>query len=220
MSILSRIKDVFRGSSRGRPEVAGVRRIPSTESPFGVEIWDCGAFTHHMVSTTGSAEVAQRYVQLRSSRGDEYRAQEPVAAHKVSCDLTYPYPGHPPEGPLFKSEQMEDKWDVYLFDDVLYFARSWTGELTYKAEVQFDGGQMHLTAIAVGQSQDANFAPRIVDYLIKSHLLHRDMPHPLPAGLPAMPDQIAAYSFSMFGRRCSHGTFADTTIIQLPGPLT
>lgn len=169
-----------------------------------------------MVSTTANAEIARRFVQLRPSRGDEYRGQAPAAAHHVSRNLSYVYPKHPSEGPLFKAEHMEDKWDIYFFDNGLYFARSWSGELAYKAEIRYDAGRMDLTKIAIGGNQDPIFAPRVVDYLVKSHLLNHDAPHPLPVDLPATPDQIALFSFSMFGRRCSYGTFADTITIQLP----
>src|SRR5262245_45724492 len=218
MNILSRIKNALRGSGRDQPNVPPAHQVSAAESPFGVEGWDCRAFTHHMVSTTGNAEIAQRYVQLRSSRGDEYRGKLPVAGRRLSCNLSYRYSRPLSEGPLFKSEQMEDKWDIYLFDNVLYFARSWTGELLFCAEVVYEIGRLHLTAIVAGGNHDPAFAHRVVDYLVKSHLQGRDAPHPLPTGLPPVPDQIAAFSFSMFGRRCSFGTYTDTTITELDEP--
>jgi hypothetical protein len=74
---------------------------------------------------------------------------------------------------------------------------------------------MHVSSLLVGGNQDPEFALRVVDYLIKSHILDRDAPHPLPADLPKVADPIAAYSFSMFGSRCSFGSYADTTTIEL-----
>ena len=137
----------------------------------------------------------------------------------VSCSLTYACPERPSDGPLFKSEQMEDKWDIYLFNDVLYFARSWTGDLLFCASTRFDSGWMHLTGIVADGGQAPEFALRVVDYLVKSHILGRDALHPLPPELSKVAGDIAAYSFSMFGRRCSFGTYADTTTIEVPTAL-
>ena len=111
---------------------------------------------------------------------------------------------------------MEDKWDIYLFDGVLYFARSWTGDLSYCAESHFDTNTMQISSVVAAGNRDSKSAPRVVDYLIKSHIFGRDVPHPLPADLPKVANQIAAYSFSMFGRRCSFGTYADTIAVEVP----
>ena len=35
------------------------------------------------------------------------------------------------------AQRMEDRWDIYLYDGNLYFARSWTGELGHRARVEF-----------------------------------------------------------------------------------
>lgn len=197
-------------------KISSVQHIPATQSPFGVDIWDCRAFTHNMVSTTRSAEIASKFARLRSSRGEEYKGRRPREAGTVSCSLTYACPERPLDGPLFKSEQMEDKWDIYLFNDVLYFARSWTGDLLFCASTRFDSDWMRLTCIVVDGDQAPEFALRVVDYLVKSHILGRNALHPLPPELPKVADAIAAYSFSMFGRRCSFGTYADTTTIEVP----
>lgn len=172
-----------------------------------------------MVSTTRSAEIATEFARLRSSRGDEYKGRRPRGAGTVSCSLTYVCPERPLDGPLFKSEEMEDKWDIYLFNDVLYFARSWTGDLLFCADTRFESDRMQLTCIVVDGGHAAEFALRVVDYLVKSHILCRNALHPLPPELPKVADNIAAYSFSMFGRRCSFGTYADTTTIEVPAAL-
>lgn len=210
MSILSVIKAALHLSPQVGDGVRGVHRIAAAENPFGVDVWDCRAFTHNMISTTASAEIARRYVELRSSLGNEYRGRAPTSAHLITCKLSYPLSQPRSEGALFKSEQMEDKWDIYLFDEHLYFIRSWTGELTFKAQVRHDLGTLYLTMLAVAASEDPAFAPRIVDYLVKSHVLEHDAPHPLPSHLPQTARDIALFSFALFGRRCAFGTYADT----------
>jgi hypothetical protein len=210
------IKAALHLSPRDGEGVSGVHRIPAAENPFGVDIWDCRPFTHNRISTTGSAEIARRYVELRCSQGNEYRGQVPINAQLTRCTLTYPLSHPPSEGALFKSEQMEDKWDIYLFDEWLYFARSWTGELTFKAQAHHELGALHLTALAVAADQDPAFAPRVVDYLVKTHVLPYKALHPLPSQLPQTAWDIAVFSFSLFGRRCAFGTYADTTAMQAP----
>lgn len=200
----------------GRPGTAGVRLIPAAANPLGVELWDCRPFTHNTISTTGNADIARSFVELRKSQGAEHRGHAPASARVISSDLTYALGSRPPEGPLCKALEMEDKWDIYLFGDSLYFARSWTGELDYLATVDFHENEMHVSAIAVAGHQDLASAPRVVDFLVKSLLLGREVPHPLPADLPPTPEQVALFSFHMYGRRCSFGTYVDTMALQPP----
>jgi hypothetical protein len=219
VGILSWIKAALRLSPGVGEGFPGVHRNPAAENAFGVDVWDCRAFTHNMVSTTGSAEIARRYVELRSSQGDEYRGQTPTNAHLITCNFTYPSSQRPSDGTLFKSKQMEDKWDIYLLDERLYFVRSWTGELTFTAQVRHELGALHLTALAAEEHQDPAFAPQVVDYLVKTHVLRHEVPHPLPPHLPPTARNIALFSFSSFGRRCSFGTYADTITMQTsPSP--
>lgn len=204
------------GHGPQNPSPTGAKYVPATQSPFGVEVWDCRAFTHYMLSTTADAEVARKFGRLRASGGEEYKDRRPRDARTVSCNLTYHCRQHLSDGPLFKSEEMEDKWDIYLFDGVIHFARSWTGELVFCANGHFHDDQIQLSSVVVAGGQDSEFALRVVDYLVKSHILGRAEPHPLPAELPKAAYPIAAYSFSTFGRRCSFGTYADTKTIQAP----
>jgi hypothetical protein len=214
VGILSRIRAALHPSPPSEEGFTAVQPIPAAENRFGVDIWDCRSFTHNMESTTASFEIARRYVELRSSQGNEYLGQTPTNAHLVTCNLAYAFSERPSDGPLFKSEQMEDKWDIYLFNDELYFARSWTGELTFKARVRYEPGALYITAIAAEENEDPAFAPRVVDYLVKTHVLRHEAPHPLPSALPPNPRDIAVFSFSLFGRRCSFGTYADTISMQ------
>src|SRR5438093_9740874 len=135
----------------------------------------------------------------------------------LECSLSYPAVQAPADGPLFKANEMEDKWDIYFFNPHLYFARSWGGQLIYRATVDFEHKTEHetmmITRIEFAADHDAEFSRRSVDYLIKSHLLGAVTPHPIPRDVSAEPARIAAFSFSTFGRRCACGTYADTTVI-------
>jgi len=133
----------------------------------------------------------------------------------IPCDLKYPYQGEVQDGVLFRAEAMEDKWDIYLYRPHLYFVRSWGGQLIYRATLSSEPGVVRVTQIEAARGDDSHFHRQTVDFLIQSHLLGKDVPHPLPSTLPAEADQVALFSFSSFGRRCRYGAYADTTRIGL-----
>jgi len=110
---------------------------------------------------------------------------------------------------------MEDKWDMFFFDDFLYFARSWTGILQMRAQVQRSGKYVAITAVEAGPGNRPTPAPpqgvRDVDFLVKSHVFGHEVPHALPPGVPDDPQLIAPISMQMFGRWASFATFEDST---------
>ena len=196
---------------------ATARLLGATANPFGVEIWDCAPFTRSTLSVSRSQEIARSFVALRKSDGAEYRTEPPPDKLAHACDLRYKSDRSTVDGPLFKAAAMEDKWDVYLYRPHLYFARSWTGTLIYRVTVDLPPDLIVVSAIEGSVEEDPHFSLRVVDYLIRSHLLGMRIPHPLPADLPPEPRAIALFSLSYFGRRCFWGYYGDTTQIQ---PLT
>jgi hypothetical protein len=190
-----------------------LRWLDPGENPYGVRMLDCRSFTREMVSTTGDPALAQKFVELRRSDGSEHRGARPPEPIEAVCELVYPAEGGSADGPLVRAEQMEDKWDVYLYDGVLYFARSWSGELACIAPVTFTDSEARITSVVVGRHLAGDIpalAVRQVDYLVKSHLYRLEVPHPLPASLPPEPKEIALYSFSLYGRWASFATYEET----------
>jgi hypothetical protein len=107
------------------------------QNPFRMRVLDCRPFSTTMISTTKDPAIAARFNALRRENGEQHRGQHPADPLAVPCVLSYPFNGESRDGPLFVARQMEDKWDVYLSDSTLYFARSWTGELAFRAAVEF-----------------------------------------------------------------------------------
>lgn len=180
------------------------------ENAFRVDGYDCFAYVQSTSSATGDQRIAESFVALRNSLGLELVGQLPANAIETKCFLQYPQ-SRPSDGPLFKASQMEQKWDIYLNDARLYFCRSWTGQLVYVAE--FEGTPSTVSrfwASAERGAVDTDFAARQIDYLIKSHIYQRLVPHPLPVDLPRDPEQVALYSFSVYGNMCCFGTFEET----------
>jgi hypothetical protein len=197
--------------------LAQVRWIPPDQNPFGVDLLDCRLLAQSMTSTTKDREVATTFLALRASSGEENRGRSPENAKTYTCDLQYPHSGEAPDGPLFKAKEMEDKWDIYLYDGQLYFDRSWTGLLIYRAAIVFHSQTANVVAVeAPGElvEGDASYPVAAVDYLIRSHLYHLAVPHPLPRDMGRNPRELALFSFSRYGRRGLYGTFADTTRLQ------
>jgi hypothetical protein len=192
--------------------------LDKTSNPFGVRCLDCRIFSRSMLSTTKDPNVAAQFSALRKSTGTQYIGTLPPNVVTVRCDLSYPHNGQSKDGPLFTAEVMEDKWDIFLYDGYLCFVRSWTGDLVFRAKISFTMSQANITVIdanAQVASQNSAYIVQQVDFLIKSHLYKREVPHPLPADLPNEIQPIALYSFSQYGRWASFATYEDTSQIRI-----
>lgn len=189
------------------------------QNSFGLRVLDCRPFSTTMISSTKDPSIAARFTQLRHASGEEHKGRTPENTIVARCDLSYPFNGESREGRLFVAQRMEDKWDIYLYDRHLYFARSWTGELVFRATVQFKEDEAVITEVEASRAKvmdDPTSAVRIVDFLMKTHLYRREYPHPLRHGLPDDKKTLALYSFSEFGRWALYGSFDDTTTVRVP----
>lgn len=171
-----------------------------------------------MRAVTQDQKIAESFLTLRQSVGAEYKGVLPEQAVELDCDLRYEYAGEVAEGILYKASQMEEKWDIYLYGDRIYFCRSWTGALVFVAEFTATGSEIVISRIwAAGEltEPDSTFAIRQVDYLIKSHIFGRAVPHPLPENLPREPQTVGLHSFSQYGSMCCFATYEDTIVAKL-----
>jgi len=213
MAWLDRLRELLGVGAAGTVGPGGVRWLGALESPFGVEVLDCTGLTQGAPALPGEPETAERWLEQRQSDGSEQRGCEPADARTVPCTLSYPQEGTPADGAVFKSEVLEDRWDVFLWDGALHFVRSWSGTLVYRARVEFADGRLHVRDVTHPGGEPADLAVREVDFLIRSHLFGQLVAHPLPAGSVEDAETLAQASFARFGRRCRFGTFADTTTL-------
>jgi hypothetical protein len=86
--------------------------------------------------------------------------------------------------------EMEDRWFIYFENDTLSLHRSWSGVCIYKVTIEREGeGGVVRTAIAnrapeqYSQTDDA-YDARMLQFLIGSLLLGRDVPFPVPSDAP------------------------------------
>lgn len=195
-----------------------LRWLEADENPFHMRVLDCRPFSTTMISTSKDPNIAARFTHLRSVRGEEHQGRHPEDALIIPCNLSYPYNGESRDSPLFVAQQMEDKWDIYLYDGHLYFARSWTGELAFRATIEFKEKEAVITEIEANRAKvmdDPALAVRMVDFLMKTHLFRKEAPHPFPQGIPEENKTLALYSFSEYGRGAFYGSFEDTTKVRI-----
>jgi hypothetical protein len=173
-------------------------------------VLDCRGYALTMVSTTADPQIALRFTQLRSSDGS-HCGRQPANTASSPCRLGYPAVWHE-DGSLFRAREMEDKWDIFLFDSRLYFARSWTGDLAYTADVTWESSRAIVTQVAgCRQPNVSENLVAVVDFLIKCYMYGVEAPHPLPAVDNASDHELALWSFARYGRRGVYGTYADVT---------
>ena len=76
-------------------------------------------------------------------------------------------------------QTMDDKWFIFLEDDVLYFHRSWTGFCVYQVSIKKDGAHFQVVEALASRdssqysSTDDDFDLQLLSYLIDEFLLLR-----------------------------------------------
>ncbi|MBP3957884.1 hypothetical protein J8F10_21735 [Gemmata sp. G18] len=172
------------------------------ENPFGVRVLDCRPIAETFLSASQDAASIRFFGSLEARSGEQFRGQRPEEPVRVACGLAYPRATPFPEGPVFLAGTMEEKWNIYHFAGVLYFARSWTGHLQYTATLAPSPSELQVVEVEAWPGNvpgDDAMAVRQVDFLLRSHVLGQVVPHPAPP-LPSKKG-IALWSFSQYGRR-------------------
>ncbi len=206
-------------SARAAPERRGQDYVfkwydPGPENPFGIRILDCRPMTWNLVATTGDLAVAESYGRLRAANGRELIGVAIRDAVRFPASLRFPHNGAPLEGVVFKADSMDVKWDIYIYDSVFLFARSWTGELRFRAWATISETEIHVTAIECSEP-DRELAAAHVYFLIGTHAMRRVLPHRVPCESSDAPETIATFSFVLFGRLACYATFDDITAIPV-----
>ncbi|HXQ71556.1 MAG TPA: hypothetical protein VN844_13765 [Pyrinomonadaceae bacterium] len=76
-------------------------------------------------------------------------------------------------------EAMENKWFIFLEDDVLYFHRSWTGFCIYQVSLKKDGAQYRVVEALANRDStqysaaDDHYDVNLLNFLIDNFLLQR-----------------------------------------------
>lgn len=186
------------------------RWLQANENVWGFLVLDCSKVAESMMSLTGKREIAMKYSELRKASGQELPGLEFKPIQSIPCNLTYRVNKRPADGPVFKSRMMEEKWDIYSYDERLFFCRSWSGELIYRAAVKCEPPTLRVLTVESSENLPENMAVRQVDFLVKSHLMSAVALHPLPLDLGRDAEKQALHSFGRYGSRGLYGTLEET----------
>lgn len=184
------------------------------ENPFGVRVLDVRSLTWHVVAATSDDRIAQSFSDQRASDGSEYLAAVIENSQTVACQLTFPHNGDPLEGIVFKADSMDVKWDIYIYESVFLFVRSWTGQLQYRATARIGADSITISSIEAPEN-DIDTAPQAVYFLLGTHAMKRVLPHTMPPFAPPDEQSIALMSFSMYGNLACYATFDDVTKVPI-----
>lgn len=189
------------------------------DNPFNKKILDVRSLTQKILSFTKDKSVAELFNKQRHSIGEELIGVKIASSKTILTNLEYPHNGSKMEGAGYKAKCMEDKWDLYFWDGIMYITRSWTGEVIYKAYTTVAENNFTITQIEYSENQYTGEDPTLVidnvHFIVLSHAFGRPFPHRIPKTL-IDEKEIALYSFNQFGHNCwyaTHDTITDTVVI-------
>jgi len=201
------------GNPKEKEKTYEPKWIKSNENPYNIEVFDCREYALKMTSTTQDPRIATNFLNLRESDGKEYIGKFPENGAKCEVDLNFDTKGEQiPDGVVYKASEMEEKWDIYKYANFLFFVRSWTGDLVYfsnyiPTEKGFKVNLIVLDDRKIDQ-EDPFFEFKVVEFLIHSHILGYNVPHPIPKSLDkSNHESILGYSFSIFGNKGQFATY-------------
>ena len=181
--------------------VEKLKWLSEAESPFTVPVFDTRAFATTMVSVTSDKNVAALYTELTKIDGTLYKGRHTDFARITDSGFHVDLTTSLKNGPVFVSSAMEEKWNIYFFDNILYFVRSWTGDLFFRAEVSILEKELSVSRVEYNSrvcSKDFD-ATRAVYFLIKSHIFRKPAIAPIPNEISDHKVEIAMYLFGMYG---------------------
>lgn len=88
-----------------------------------------------------------------------------------------------------KPQAMEDKWFIFLEDNILYLHRSWTGICIYKMQLELSEDEYVVTDVLVNRDPEQygetnlDHDSAILNFLIENFLLGNRTPFPIPSNL-------------------------------------
>src|SRR5713101_5898185 len=168
--------------------------IEAPDNHFQMQVLDCQTYCRDSLMfpiDKGGESIDHQFRKARTAP-DSCCPRLPIAnALKIPCLLSYPHGEEKiPEGAQCIAQAMEDLWNIFLFDGYLYFTRSWTGQLRYRARLLLRESAMFVTEVEASRTRpdrdlyanlkDEELPVKQVDFLIKAILYRMQAPAPLP----------------------------------------
>ena len=184
------------------------------DNPFPFRILDVRSMTWNVLATTSDRKIAEAFTAQRQSNGLELIDAAIENSATLECNLVFPHNGDRLEGIVYKSDSMDVKWDIYIYNSVFLFARSWTGRLQYRAFAEVNDTEIRIYRIETS-ADDIETARQAVYFILATHAMGRVLPHTIRRDTPDNPHQIAVLSFSMYGNLGCYATYEDITQIPI-----
>ncbi|MBB5353257.1 hypothetical protein HNR46_003512 [Haloferula luteola] len=175
------------------------------ENSFDCEVLDCRTVALRFTAGTFDKSIVESFNRLRADDGKGCIGTLPEDSFTVESDLRFPYNGTREDGVIFFAKKMEDKWDFYAYDSLLYIRRSWTGCLLHVVELRYTDSEVIVEKIHSNRQSvygDPVFAREHVRFLIATHFGSTQLPFPIPPGIQQSATRdIALMGFNRYGRR-------------------
>jgi hypothetical protein len=161
-----------------------------------------------MIATTADKKIVEMFNRLRKSNGKEFISQD--FKNKISIETDLKIHRQNPNSPIsFLKRCLLTKNGTSTFMTI-YFTRSWTGALIYKAYARTDKDSVTIYKVESegNKATDNSFAISNVHFLVSTQILKGILPHRVPTN-HTTDIEIAQYSFSLFGNKCWYATHDD-----------
>lgn len=183
-------------------EIPQIGWLEAEANPWGIRLLDVSPVTFHMISTSSDPQCAANSISYSGDSGAGFIFDEPPIPRTVTTSLTYRIDDELWAGALFRPSVMEHKWAIFYHFERIFFVRSWQRKVFVIADTKKLGEFLEVRAIRgtfLAEAEPPDFSCRVLDYLIRSHVLGLDYPAPLLPGIEADPQQAALWCFSAFG---------------------
>lgn len=197
------IKRFFGKKSRGASDVAEVRWLQPGETTWDVPVLDVRPVTLGTTSWSPDRESAENAISFGKEDGTAFLGQQPEVRRTTRASLRFPVDGKLVDGVLFGPSEMEHKWAIFYHQRRIICVRSWTRRVTAVATVEERADHIEVTSIdgtLVTKDEEPAFTVRVLDYLLRSHVLNLVYPAPIPVGLETDPKQAAIWCMNAFGK--------------------
>jgi hypothetical protein len=180
--------------------------MPGKNNPYAKKMLDIRSLTQQNSIFTHSKRVQKKFTELRTMDAGHFKTTRFEHSKVLDCHIAYPTAlNH--EGVLYRANTLNDKWDIFLKDDQVYFSRSLSGELVFRSHVSKMNNKFIVDSIEYAQGDifydEPELAISYVHFLLLSHVMNIILPHTIPMILNDLDTMgIALFSYNQFGRKC------------------
>lgn|GEM_PF-6578642 len=197
------------------------RWIKAEDSPFGVEVLDLRGTFVVKVSyiLRGLDDIENNPSSEETLRKVRKMHPEPYLSFKVICNLSYPVSSRNviSDGLLCKPLETGQEWCIFSAGQDMIFYSVDRRNVMYRARYRLENDTLRIRFIEANMLV-CHLMPSLaianLDFIIKSSLFGKVVPHPIPSFIPREIDRIISYTRFAFDSRAVFATYEDTLSID------